>query len=522
MALVTRGDLFIFKCPFEFRHLPKTRGFRWHPELKLWYTKEKEIALRLSHYADKDTEKLLSHDKFQVLESPPKLIALKERDGLKLMEHQEKEAIPFIMSRPKAYLGLEPGLGKTICAAVAVGNLKLPAVYISPPFLVENVKAEFEKWAPRLKILIYHSKLKDRPMPGVDMIIIPDTLIGRPGIIQLIERHLGRRHGFLIVDEAHRFKNEEAKRTQALFGDKAKRGIVSLFKEGRQLYLSGTPMPNRPIELFPILSNVVPDLIEHMRRYAYARRYCNGHMGPFGWDESGASNLAELKSKIVGTFMLRLKKDILDLPPKVEEVFVVAKGMSPTLAKMNRGLGEKYADVEDLIKNQIAAKAGKKADELHVATYRRQLGVEKAHLTIELVHSIMEDTDDNVIIFAFHKEAIDILMHGLQKYKPLLITGETPMKERPKIVYEFQNNKSRRVFVGNYVAMGVGWTLTKANRVLFTEFSYVPGDNTQAADRAHRIGQHQSVLVQYIVYKNSLDKLIIEMLLRKQRSLNYI
>jgi len=120
------------------------------------------------------------------------------------------------------------------------------------------------------------------------------------------------------------------------------------------------------------------------------------------------------------------------------------------------------------------------------------------------------------LIFAIHKEVIGILKDGLEKFKPLIITGDTGMSERAKRVAAFQAGESR-VFIGNIQASGTGFTLTKATRVIFAEFSYVPAENLQAMDRAHRIGQHENVLVQYLVFKDSVDATVMQSILKKNK-----
>jgi SNF2 family DNA or RNA helicase len=76
--------------------------------------------------------------------------------------------------------------------------------------------------------------------------------------------------------------------------------------------------------------------------------------------------------------------------------------------------------------------------------------------------------------------------------------------------------------IGNYKAMGVGFTLTRATRVIFVEYSWNPAENEQAADRAHRIGQTETVFVQYMVYKDSVDKKVIERILKKREGSRHI
>ncbi len=97
-----------------------------------------------------------------------------------------------------------------------------------------------------------------------------------------------------------------------------------------------------------------------------------------------------------------------------------------------------------------------------------------------------------------------------------MITGDVLKAKRQPLVDEFQKNPKRRLLIGNIEACGLGFTLTKATRVLFVEFSWVDGQNGQASDRAHRIGQNQSVLVQYVVLKDSFDRQRMETLLRKR------
>jgi len=88
--------------------------------------------------------------------------------------------------------------------------------------------------------------------------------------------------------------------------------------------------------------------------------------------------------------------------------------------------------------------------------------------------------------------------------------------ERQQAVDNFQNNDNCRVFIGSITAAGVGITLTAASTVIFAELDWVPGNLTQAEDRCHRIGQHDSVLVQHIIYENSVDAYLAQKIVAKQ------
>lgn len=448
--------------------------------------------------------------------------------GLSLFDHQTK-ALIFALERNRSYLGLDAGLGKTPVAALVAVNLEAVAVYVSPPFLVQNIEAEFSRWAPKLSVEIFGQTFNGISDP--DVLIVPDSLLVRDNIVSQIKIFLSwsSKEKLLIVDECHRQKNPEAKRTKGVFGHLLRSGA---YREGladiidRQIYMSGTPIPNRPIELFPVLSKAAPETIGHRSFFEYGLHYCAAFSNRFGWDFSGSSNMGELREKVqhpTGPFMLRMRKHLLNLPPKIEEIFVISKGLSSRLSLLEENLFSRYTRIEDLIKSKVAEAAGVGEEELSIATYRRMLGQEKIEPAAEFIKNVIEDTEESVLVFAYHKDVISGLTAALKTFHdPLVISGETPIKKRQEIVSQFQNSKSKRILIGNYVAMGVGFTLTKATRIIFVEFDWVPGVNSQAADRAHRIGQKESVLVQYMVYKNSIDQAVLETLIKKQKAISQI
>lgn len=497
------------RCEYIEREIPRKAGFRWDAARKIWSTPSAAAAARLREYADELAKKQI--DRSALVVSPWRGPLPTAPEGRELKPFQV-EALLFALGRNRAYLGLDPGLGKTIVAAMLAQAIGGPVVYICPPFLARNVEEEFATWAPSLRVARYGAE--HDPADPCDVLIVPDSVIARENVAHAAI-DFGA-DGTLIVDEAHRFKNSDAKRSNVLY-------LLLIDKFTRVYFMSGTPMPNRPMELYPVLKWLAPGTIDDMTQFDFGRRYCAGHHNGFGWDFSGFSNMKELAARVIapsGPFMLRMKKKLLDLPPKLEELVVLGAGMSATLVKMNSGLLEKFSP-EDLMARALAT-AKNDGEELHLATYRRLLGVEKVAASVEYLKSILEETSESVLIFAVHKDVIRALEQAFSDYRPFVITGETPMAKRHEQVKEFQLDPRRRVFIGNIQAMGVGFTLTKATRVVFVEFSWVPGENDQASDRAHRIGQREPVLVQYLVFKNSIDKAVVETLLGKRKSMAHI
>lgn len=488
MNLTFKNGLYICTCAFEDRNIAHRAGFYWDSVHKQWVTKDIKAAMRLRQYADKEAKKELNR---LLLVKTPWPHRLTWPKGLTPKNYQIEDVL-FALSLNRCYLALDPGLGKTIEAAMIRWALSdHHAVYICPPFLVETVKYEFDKWCYGIPISIY-----------------PDSKISRKEVINELK---GARNNpsVLFVDEAHRFKNENAQRSKALF-----REIASIFN--RVVLLSGTPMPNRPLELFSVLSHFAPETIDFMNAFEYGRKYCGGYINDYGkWDFRGASNMAELGKRVKEVFMRRRKKkDVLkELPPITEELLILDGGLTKNVGALEASI-IRNAGGEDKLSHI--------AENDQLATYLRELGKLKAPAAVKYLKEFLEDTEESILIFAIHREVIAILEKGLAKFKPIVISGKVPTSKRFDLVKKFQSDNTRKVFIGNIQASGVGFTLTKATRVIFVEFDWVPGNNEQARDRAHRIGQNEKVLVQYMVFKDSIDRKKIETVLRKNQNIKHI
>ncbi len=506
--------------------MPKTAGFKWDDAAKHWYTDSLRAAVGLREYATPEAKSKLSERLITISPWPDPLPA----ESGDLFKHQI-DALQFALGRSASYLALDPGLGKTAVAALAASAHArreaglIAVVYVTPPFLVKNIQREFSRWAPELRMSVLTSKTSEHDHTKVSVLILPDTFVAATWLkLVLKEFTAGLPSRLLIVDEAHRFKNDTAQRTRAVVGHGKTAGIAPLFNTS--ILMSGTPMPNRPIELFPVLNCFAPETISFRNKFEFGERYCAAILTDMGWDFSGASNLQELRKNLVapdGPYMLRMSKDdVLDLPPKIEQVFLLSADLPPKLAPLDFEIAKAYSSGDDLMRAKLAATVDMDGHELSTATYRRLLGEYKAKDVLPYLKSILEETNESILVFAFHKSPVALLAEGLKEYDPFVITGQTPVKDRQPMVEAFQADPRKRVFIGNYLAMGTGFTLTRADRVVFVEYSWVPGENSQASDRPHRIGRVGTVLVQYVTYQGSLDEAVIRTNLNKRRTINHI
>lgn len=410
------------------------------------------------------------------------------------------------------YLAIDAGLGKTICAAILSNrlNVKCPTriYYITPPGLRPNVESEFHKWGANKNVYLINSTMLQRD--DVRSAVLKNMRAWRQG---------GGRT-CLIVDEAHHYINEKSLRSMALFD------LADRFK--RIVFMSATPMPNsRPVELWPILKRFAPDVFG-VDFFAYAKKYCGarrveiGHNWGTGkpklaWEFKGFTNRPEFRDRLFKSFMYRVrKKDVeLGLPAKMESLLTVGPGMSPVVSKLERKMLAHFSP-EDLVEAQLATAAGKPS--LYLAEYLRLLGDHKLKYVLPVIEGILSSTTDTLLIFAHHKSVIETLSTWLNNYQPCVIAGNVPSKKRHALVEAFKADPKRRLFIGNILAAGIGLNITKGNRVLIIEPSWRDGDNSQAEDRAHRIGQKRTVLVQYVVLRDSFERKRMEVILNKRHA----
>ena len=144
---------------------------------------------------------------------------------------------------------------------------------------------------------------------------------------------------------------------------------------------------------------------------------------------------------------------------------------------------------------------------------RKRVALAKVAMVIEHVEDALES--GKVILFGHHREALEAFAAHFGKRAVLVYGGMTDQdKENSK--ERFQNDPACDLFIGGLKVAGVGLTLTASSHVIFAELDWVPGNVTQCEDRAHRIGQRESVLVQHLVLEGSLDAHMARVIVEKQ------
>jgi SWI/SNF-related matrix-associated actin-dependent regulator 1 of chromatin subfamily A len=403
------------------------------------------------------------------------------------------------------------GLGKTIQVLAAVNTLRLRRVLVvCPKTLVLNWQSEAKKWLTDLKPYVF------RNGNGCDGFYIVNYE-------KLAKIDFDGELDCLVVDESHYVKNPKAQRSKR---------VEQLAGRAKRVWLlTGTPIPNRPIELFHPLKILRHPLADNW--FYFAKRYCDAYQSKWGWVVDGAANLDELQEKLRSTVMIRRKKqDVLtELPAKVRQIVVLnADGYRDALAD-ELGVWQRYEDalVEYQAKVELARAEGEEAYARAVAELRdaarhafEEISRARHRLALAKVDDVVEHVKDiaeqhKVVVFAHHHDVIDKIANALAEFGCVVVDGRVPAEQRQERIQRFQTDPNCRVYVGSITASGVGVTLTAASHVVFAELDWVPGNITQAEDRLHRIGQKDTVFVQHLVVDGSLDARMAKVLVEKQR-----
>jgi SWI/SNF-related matrix-associated actin-dependent regulator of chromatin subfamily A-like protein 1 len=283
------------------------------------------------------------------------------------------------------------------------------------------------------------------------------------------------------------------------------------------LALSGTPLVNRPIELFPTLNILRPS--KFPSRFAFGLKFCGARRGRWGWEYKGATNTKGLHELLTTTLMVRRRKaDVLkELPAKVRQVVPVdIRDRSEYLRAEN--------DFIAWLRKQDpnAAIRAKRAEAVTKAGYLLRLAAKlKCRAVYGWINEWLMDSDEKLVVFAVHRKMVEAL-HRNVFAKSVVVDGSVSGRDRQHAVDQFQNDRKTRVLIGNVTAAGVGLNLTAASTVAFAELPWQPGAVTQAEDRCHRIGQTGSVLCHYLVARYTIEEKRAAIIQKKQDVLSAV
>lgn len=443
---------------------------------------------------------------------------------LQLYPYQE-EGVRFLMEKPDAlnrkphrYLADEQGLGKTIQAIEAAKRLKLKnGIIICPVQVKYNWARQMVKWGlcqeDQIQVINSLSDEPDRTRPWK---IINYDLIALTGIIHPLSKMLFCcDYEVAIVDEAHRLKSVDATRTQKILG---KDGILGNCY--RKWLMSGTPFPNRPIEMYPILASLAPELIAPHNSYGkFGIYFCQGYYDQASreWNFKGANHVDELRERMRPLVLRREVADVHGQLPPVTLSYRYVDVKEKMLA---------HPEVVALGQDDLMAFEGSFDPETQLPgpTLRRIIAESKTLDAIDIINDTMADNPDaKIAVFAYHTKVIDDLLEQFMGVHPVCVRGGVTAKQKQQAVDDFRRPENR-LFIGQIISAseGIDGLQEVCNRVIFVELDWSAGAMAQALSRLHRIGQTKPVFATYIVGQGTMEEAIVRVLDKKQKVISQL
>ena len=395
----------------------------------------------------------------------------------------QKLGVGFLLSSRRCLLADEMGLGKTVQALAFLATLRAyPALIVVPPHLVRNWVRECERFLKPDGSLRVHviRGLKPYDLPEADVYIVHYLLL-RGWKTALPDYHFG----CVIFDEIQELRHSGTEKYSA----------ASLLSDTSEnvVGLSGTPIYNNGGEIWNVVNIIDFHFLGDWE--SFSREWCYGY-----------GNMVVAKPELLGEhlrreglMLRRLKADVLgELAPKrrlVQEIDwddqVYRELMKPVAdqLKMLRATDDpsRRAIIEDAICQQ----------------QRQATGVAKAPFVCAFVRALL-DGGEKVLLMAHHHAVMDIYRKQLKAYRPGFITGRETDAQKDAAAAAFMSGKTDLLCISLRSASGLN--LQRASCVVFGELDWSPAVHSQAEDRAHRIGQQDSLLCYYLVSPRGSDR----------------
>ncbi|WP_266203566.1 DEAD/DEAH box helicase [Pontibacter kalidii] len=405
------------------------------------------------------------------------------------------------------------GLGKTVQTLAMLQHRKengaeSATLLVMPTSLVYNWMNEAQKFTPNLRILNYTGTYREK---NVELFSEYDVVLTSYGIVRLDAELLKTYYfDYIILDESQAIKNPDSNTSRS----------VRELKSRHRLILTGTPVENSTMDLWAQMSFINPGLLgsQHFFRNEFLKPIEKEK------DEQKTRRLHAL----IKPFILRRHKSQVarELPEKIE---------STTFCKMTEEQEHAYEETKSFYRNKILTNLEENGPGntqfmlLQGLTKLRQIanhplmtdpGYEGSSGKLkEVVHKTMDvvSKGHKVLIFSQFVKHLEIIKRSLDKREITYTYLDGNTKNRHEQVERFQKDESIQVFLISLKAGGVGLNLTAADYVFILDPWWNPAVEAQAIDRAHRIGQQNTVFTYKFITKDTVEEKILALQNRKIR-----
>jgi len=469
----------------------------------------------------------------QTIEKPP---SIQER-----LYPYQSEDVEWITEHPRCIVGSTMGLGKSIEAMAVADKLQTRHnLIVCKKTMVSSWFWMIDTWLGEGALTPHENNQYEHRLAGMDLemprfVVINYDLISIPKYRNLL---LDVKWDMIIFDEAHHLKNHKAKRTQNAY----------LLTSGtsRLLFMTGTPIRNTPMDLFPLFRMMNPRKYNNWREWR--DWFCVVEeneiwLRPKGYTRPvprlikqivpGTKN-EELLRQLLSLYMVRHEKSevMKDLPPKQYRTVPIKLG--PERVQYETMKEEYFALLDSGVEVTAPAAIAQLTRLRQICCDPNTLLTESprpstpSNKTLALL-DVIDETDGKLVVFTYFERYASLLCQELKtkgiSYRT--ITGKTPSNERLGAELDFQNDPSVKILVGTIGAAGEGLTLTSADTVVFTDLTWTPATNEQCEDRVYGrvdkgLEHNKSVLIVDLFCEGTIEQHVHDIVRAKERMIERI
>lgn len=442
------------------------------------------------------------------------------KDELKILRDYQVTGVKWLYTLAKTGFGGiladEMGLGKTIQVIYYIkqmlkDNENNKFLIVVPTSLSYNWDHEFDSFGSNIKRKICVGN-KDKRTKILSDLNDTNVIITTYGLLREDEElYNNLNFNTMVIDEAQNIKNNMAGITK----------VVKKVNAETKFALTGTPLENSILELWSIFDFIMPGYLASLTKFQSKYKIKD-------FDEDSEILIKGL-SKQINPFILRRKKQdvVKELPDKlINDIYIELKDEQKKLyvAELERVKEEmeKIIETEGMNKARFLI--------LQLLTKLRQICIDPNIVydnykdgsnKLEQLESIVNEYIKNnhkILIFSSFKTALNIVKEKLNKakIKTYMIDGSVPAKDRIEMVDNFNNNDDVKVFLIMLKSGGTGLNLATADVVIHLDLWWNPQAENQATDRAHRIGQKNTVEVIHLITKGTIEEKILELQNKKR------
>jgi len=408
----------------------------------------------------------------------------------------QRAGVCWMVQRERGILADEPGLGKTIQSLVTADALA------TGPILVVTLNTVKSHWARHIvqwfgdMPAVAQGQRNERSAAldsNARWTIVNHEML-RPGqYAQLADRHWGA----VIVDEAHKLQGRTSQVTK---------GLAELNSEYLWL-LTGTPVWNKAESVWNLLHIVDPRRFTSF--WAFVDEYCEVMLTPWSKEIVGIHpRMMSQLQEIIGEYVLQRKKAevLTQLPDKI--ITTLQYQLTDAQRKAYKRIKK-----EGVYDNVVAVTPVERFRMLRQICNAPTLAGFKDMPSAkwEVIHDLVDellDADRKIVIYTWHKDYAKWLAQAFLGRGVRLLTGDVPPRERDGVLDDFRTRADVHILVATIATAGTGIDLVEATAAIFAEGSYIHTLNTQAEDRLHRIGQHDSPLIYRLMATRTVEEVI--------------